>query len=119
MRTCYLHIGTHKTGTTSIQVALDGARDALKRRGVLYPQAGRADDRAAPGHHKLSHELYGGPSRLSDCPSVTAVIDEIRACDDDAIISAEGLQLAVHNQSKFSAFLDQLQDVTPRVVIVA
>ncbi|WP_134726307.1 hypothetical protein [Paracoccus luteus] len=32
-----LHIGTEKTGTTSIQQALAASRDALAERGILYP----------------------------------------------------------------------------------
>ena len=37
MRRLVLHIGTHKTGTTSIQKALARNRDVLAARGVLYP----------------------------------------------------------------------------------
>ena len=36
-----VHIGTHKTGTTSIQDALEAGRDVLMRRGVLYPLTNR------------------------------------------------------------------------------
>jgi hypothetical protein len=34
---CFLHIGTEKTGTTSIQTFLAKNRDELLRQGVLYP----------------------------------------------------------------------------------
>lgn len=34
---CYLHIGTEKTGTTTIQAFMAGNRQELLRRGVLYP----------------------------------------------------------------------------------
>jgi hypothetical protein len=33
-----LHAGTHKTGTTSIQAALDHNRDWLRERGYVYPK---------------------------------------------------------------------------------
>lgn len=36
-KTIYLHIGTFKTGTTSIQRYLNDNRDSLKRAGVLFP----------------------------------------------------------------------------------
>jgi hypothetical protein len=36
-RTCYLHVGTGKTGTSAIQYALTKSHDALLRRGYLYP----------------------------------------------------------------------------------
>lgn len=37
MRTLYLHIGTHRTATTSIQGFLHANRAGLLRQGVLYP----------------------------------------------------------------------------------
>ncbi len=50
-----IHIGMHKTGTTSIQAALHGARDALAERGVLYPDLG-------PNHsHPLVSIFCGAP----------------------------------------------------------
>jgi len=36
-----LHIGTHKTGTTSIQNVLESSKDKLKDFGFLYPQTNR------------------------------------------------------------------------------
>lgn len=43
-----LHIGTHKTATTLIQNAFAANRKLLARRGVIYPEIGRAT-----GHHSL------------------------------------------------------------------
>lgn len=37
MRTLVLHIGTHKTGTTTIQNALAQGRSEYRRNGILYP----------------------------------------------------------------------------------
>lgn len=37
--TAILHIGRHKTGTTSIQATLAAHRDLLGARGVLYPSS--------------------------------------------------------------------------------
>lgn len=39
----YLHIGTHKTGTSAIQDFLLLNRKLLARKGVLYPQKSRRD----------------------------------------------------------------------------
>lgn len=38
MKTCYLHIGFHKTATTTFQQICGGNRDELKKAGVFYPQ---------------------------------------------------------------------------------
>lgn len=50
----YLHIGTHKTGSTAVQAFAARHSDELQRRGLLYPTAGRpALERLASGHHLL------------------------------------------------------------------
>lgn len=116
MRTCYLHIGTHKTGTTSIQKALSGNREALKRHGILFPQSGLL----APdgGRHELVQALITGPADISDCASLNTLLEEIAAATEDVLISSEALQLAVHHQEKFRTFIDALRRYTPRIVFI-
>ncbi|WP_456427871.1 hypothetical protein [Rhodocaloribacter sp.] len=53
MKTVFLHIGTHKTGSTSLQFFLDRAAPALRKQGVLYPRAGRSE-RLWFAHHPLA-----------------------------------------------------------------
>lgn len=48
----YLHIGRHKTGTTSIQYKLSNEFDRLKSRGILYPKIGRIGA-SNINHHSL------------------------------------------------------------------
>jgi len=43
----YLHIGTEKTGTTSVQKFLRFNRDLLKRQGILYPLAPGSENHIA------------------------------------------------------------------------
>jgi hypothetical protein len=52
----YLHVGTHKTGTTSVQHFLS-ANDRLlaAEAGIYVPRAGRAD--GSGGHHNIAWEL--------------------------------------------------------------
>lgn len=45
--TCFLHIGTAKTGTTSIQTFLAANRSGLQRQGVIYPSAAGKQNHAA------------------------------------------------------------------------
>ena len=55
-----LHIGPQKTGSTTIQNALDSSRDVLREHGVLYPGPGRRPRRAL--HHGLGFSIpQGGP----------------------------------------------------------
>ncbi len=46
-----LHIGTHKTATTTIQETFAANADLLRQHGLIYPDLGKAS-----GHHGLSHE---------------------------------------------------------------
>ena len=39
MKTLYLHIGTEKTGTTTLQSFLSKNRDALSKQGIIYPKS--------------------------------------------------------------------------------
>lgn len=54
-----LHIGTHKTGTTSIQKYLSSLREELLACGILYPTKGRlrTDPNAPSGHHLLAWSI--------------------------------------------------------------
>lgn len=53
MKTVYLHIGTHKTGTTSLQTILSANQDKLRSFGYYYPKSATCADRFTPGHHLL------------------------------------------------------------------
>jgi hypothetical protein len=54
MQTLYLHIGTHKTGTTSLQNFCQLNRDWLSDKGVYYPVS------PGTGHEKAAAELKEG-----------------------------------------------------------
>lgn len=81
----YLHIGTQKTGSSTLQHFMRLNREALADRGYNFVQAVREWS----DHNKVARELRGGASEL---PRLTAVIEEIRASDaPHHIISAEEL----------------------------
>jgi hypothetical protein len=50
-----LHVGTHKTATTSLQAALAASSGELASYGTLYPEAGRINS----GHHNIAWGLIG------------------------------------------------------------
>ncbi len=62
-KTVYIHIGTHKTGTTAIQVFSTKNIDKLKEMDVLYPHLGRPYINSISfGHHLLPWYLSKHPT---------------------------------------------------------
>lgn len=98
-RRLVIHIGMHKTGSSSIQRFLSRNRWLLKRLGVFYPATRRADGRREPKHNRLfeaiSHEADHGAAHpaFGEARDVVAEItDQIeRAAAPLSILSAEGL----------------------------
>lgn len=89
-----LHIGTYKTGTSSIQRYLDRGRRRLEREGICYPAAGCGPDLLAPAHHRLALLADQGEGVAS--ADFSAVVDEIRREFADSgcgtlVLSAEDL----------------------------
>lgn len=112
----YIHIGTHKTGTTAIQSALYANRSALAKRGYLYP-------RACSSHyaqHRLSFSLKGmkDPSR-GDVPEFSTEIEDILAeiknkKYDDIIISSEEFFSISRNSIK--KLYDKIEHFNPIII---
>lgn len=94
-----IHIGMHKTGSSSIQRFLSRNRIALRAFGVLYPPSRGADGRRQSKHNALftaiSHEADTGRPHPQLGPSadiVRALGDRIAASGAGAaVLSAEGL----------------------------
>lgn len=61
----YLHIGLHKTGTTSIQVFFSKKKDILETQGILYPLTGRPQ-KYKFGQHQLPWSIM---SRIHYVPN--------------------------------------------------
>lgn len=57
----FVHIGPHKTGTTSIQSFLSSNYEKLAESGILYPKSGRwKDERLWPMHHPMALSILDG-----------------------------------------------------------
>ncbi len=65
MTTIYVHIGTHKTGTTAIQKFLFTNEDILREKGFLYPCSGRPEFPPF-GQHKLAWSIKTNNSQKID-----------------------------------------------------
>jgi len=86
----FVHIGTHKTGTSALQSALTHHADNLLENGVRYIKAGRED---AHAHHKLAQSVRGKKGiPLSSWAPVRAELDA--STSPVNLLSSEGFSFA-------------------------
>jgi hypothetical protein len=105
MRRCFLHIGTHKTGTKSLQTTLDSARESLTTRRFLYPATGIPPGSA--GQHNIAWQLRGDSRFTSAFGTVEELLAEIDKSDHDVILSSEDFGCAV--DSGLESFVGKLE----------
>lgn len=90
-KTLYLHIGTHKTATTTLQHFLAKNRAALRKAGVFYPQQDIVGAPRHYAHHRVAHAIAGRDDKM-DIDGATAFFAkavELADDDDRILISAE------------------------------
>ena len=84
MRRCILHIGTHKTGSTSLQRFFAANRRRLMRAGILYPISG-----AETAHHNLFRAAMGKHVRGLRPTTLDRLTRRLSRWDDVALVSSE------------------------------
>ncbi len=91
MKRCFIHIGNHKTGTTSIQQILGQYDKQLASAGILVPKSVRS----VPGigvHHQLAFDLNRDPRFRPSHGGLGQLVAELaEASEETAIISSEAL----------------------------
>jgi hypothetical protein len=60
--TLYLHVGAHKTGTTTIQQFSAARRRLLLEKGLYYPDFVEIGRPTAASHHAFAHAIAGQPT---------------------------------------------------------
>ena len=73
----FLHIGTHKTGTKSVQWFLKDQAEALAREGFLVPKSGTLSTIA--GHHRLAWDILAEPFPQTDTETSGKVLEDFLA----------------------------------------
>lgn len=84
LRKALVHVGTHKTGTKTIQMFYSDNLDALRNAGLYVPDAGRimmGENQATPGHHALATALASGDKTILE-----AFAREIKAANAPSIL---------------------------------
>jgi len=107
-RVCYIHIGPHKTGTSSIQWFLKENRGELLKYGYLVPES-EANHGA---HHALARKLCGQELRDHE---QSAAADFARALDETpseaVIVSSEALEGLLRNRDYARAFFTRIREL--------
>jgi len=107
-RTVFLHIGTHKTGTTSIQHFLTQNADELRRARILIPSAGRY----LHGHHHIAWELRNDDRLEGHTGHVQRLFDELRASDlETAVVSSEDFEYLSQYPEILKGFTASLREI--------
>lgn len=117
MRRCFIHLGTHKTGTTSLQYLLHKRRRRLADLGFLYPQQGRPRI-ARHGHHNLAWELSGDRRFDPAAGCVSDMLREVERSGLDVILSSEDFECSVHHTPQFDGFMERMRRADFRVIWV-
>ncbi|MDO6799743.1 hypothetical protein [Shimia thalassica] len=103
-----LHVGLHKTGTTSIQSGLKRNRNALAKVGVHYPSMSPLKEPDMAGHHPISRLLFEDADKnRAKLQSYVNDIEESADSDDTLIISTEGFCRYTANSLKGASHLER------------
>ncbi len=114
MTRCFLHIGTHKTGTCALQAVFASGEAAVARR-IAYPAAGRILD----GQHNLAWELSEDERFDPSLGTLADLIPEIGADPRPSVVSSEDFEYAHAHPEALGAFAAALRaaGVETRVIV--
>src|SRR5947209_11160079 len=115
-RICYIHIGPHKTGTSSIQWFLKENRAELLKYGYFVPES----EAKHGAHHALGRKLCGQELRAHEQPAATNFARALDATPSEAVIaSAEALEGLLRNRDYAKAFFTRIRELNLEPKLVA
>ncbi|MHB1664828.1 MAG: hypothetical protein ACYCT7_06150 [bacterium] len=113
----FLHIGTHKTGTTALQSILATNDKLLSDSGVLFPYAGRIGKYS--GHHNIARELNGEGCFKKKYGTLENLCHEIKKSSHRIIIlSSENFEYLYERSDKLQFFKDALERCGCRIEVI-
>lgn len=104
----FLHVGTHKTGTTSFQSLLSKNRMSLEDVGILYPDPSTYFGGSAKVHHAVAHALTETrPSEIETNEAFLAAVHH-QALRSGAVVvlSTESLYGHIHGKRRWGSDQD-------------
>ena len=115
-RVCYIHVGPHKSGTTSIQWFLQENSAELLKHGYFVPESGNVHG----GHHPIVRQLCGQEvphhHRWAAAKFVEALADTL--CEA-VVISSEALEGLLKKREYANAFFNRIRELNlePKLVV--
>ncbi len=115
-RVCYIHVGPHKTGTTSIQWCLQENREELLKHGYFVPES----ETKRGAHHALAEKLCGldvGEHRERlVTKSIRALVE---APSEAIIISSEALEGILESRRHADVFFSRIEELNlkPKLIL--
>ena len=107
--TCFLHIGTEKTGTTSIQNFLSKNRSRLSRQGIIYPRSPGNQNHTALAAYALKKgkPAIGQLPGLSDAVGFPGFRKELRSELDKELLRTDASIIVFSNEHLSSRLLSE------------
>ena len=115
-RVCYVHVGPHKTGSTSIQWFLQENRAELLKHGYFVPES----ETRRGAHHTLAEGLAGLDVGEHREPLVARSIAAIAERPAQAIIiSSEALEGLFRNRQHTETFFNRIHELSlkPKLIL--
>lgn len=115
MGTCYLHIGPHKTGSTTLQACLHANAAVLARSGLHVVSTDMVGTKYF--HHRFAREIgHGGPSPCRD-----RIADELRSANlpERVVISSENFSAWIRMPEVRKRIASFFYELGYRVKIIA
>jgi len=115
-RVCHIHVGPHKTGTTSIQWFLQENRAELLTHGYFVPES----ETRRGAHHALVEKLAGLEVGEHREPLVAKSIEAIAETPAEAIIiSSEALEGIMRSRQHARAFFNRIGELNlePKLIL--
>jgi hypothetical protein len=101
------HVGTHKTGTTSIQTMMQDNRDYFEEQGILFPRSGQVRN---GGQHNLAWELNGDEGFDPALGTLRDLESEIAASTvSDVVLTSEDFEFWYDEPNKLQQIADLAQ----------
>jgi hypothetical protein len=98
-KTLYLHIGSHRTATTSIQQFMNRNFETLTKRGYLYPYS-------MPRHARLMNALFAGTQTVADVAADLIARADAKAGNVNTIVLSDEDISIRHDPGVLAQFQD-------------